>query len=192
MDPNIFWNNRDLSKVLNCTLYSHFCFLNCNTNILIPRFHDVIHSFTCNQMPLSHYQHSSLFPHPTWRSWMSAMVIWFHSGLTHRRRNAPVTCWRIWRSWMHRTTTSRASLRATSLWVDDFYYELWWWIAEIKVRANTHINPHFQTMKTLKVLDLKNNPLECNDDFRGTMKFLGTREVSANEPFICDVAKKQS
>jgi len=35
----------------------------------------------------------------------------------------------------------------------------------------------FQTMRTLKVLDLKNNPLECNDDFRGTMKFLGTREV---------------
>lgn len=35
-----------------------------------------------------------------------------------------------------------------------------------------------QTMRNLKVLDLKNNPLECNDDFRSTMKFLGSREVS--------------
>lgn len=35
----------------------------------------------------------------------------------------------------------------------------------------------FQTMRNLKVLDLKNNPLKCNDDFRNTMKFLGTREV---------------
>lgn len=32
-------------------------------------------------------------------------------------------------------------------------------------------------MKNLKVFDLKNNPLECNDDFRTLMKFLGTRKV---------------
>lgn len=32
-------------------------------------------------------------------------------------------------------------------------------------------------MKNLKIFDLKNNPLECNDDFRTLMKFLGTRKV---------------
>lgn len=32
-------------------------------------------------------------------------------------------------------------------------------------------------MKNLKVFDLKNNPLECNDDFRNLMKFLGLRKV---------------
>lgn len=34
-------------------------------------------------------------------------------------------------------------------------------------------------MKNLKVFDLKNNPLECNDDFRGLMKFLGLRKVNS-------------
>lgn len=33
-------------------------------------------------------------------------------------------------------------------------------------------------MTNLKVFDLKNNPLECNDEFRNLMKFLGTRKVS--------------
>jgi hypothetical protein len=32
-------------------------------------------------------------------------------------------------------------------------------------------------MKNLKVFDLKNNPLECNDDFTHLMKFLVTRKV---------------
>lgn len=36
-------------------------------------------------------------------------------------------------------------------------------------------------MKNLKVFDLKNNPLDCNDDFRNLMKFLGTRKAS----FFC-------
>jgi hypothetical protein len=33
-------------------------------------------------------------------------------------------------------------------------------------------------MKNLKVFDLKNNPLECNDDFKNLMKFLGLKKVS--------------
>lgn len=33
-------------------------------------------------------------------------------------------------------------------------------------------------MKNLKIFDLKNNPLECNEDFKGLMKFLGLRKVS--------------
>lgn len=32
-------------------------------------------------------------------------------------------------------------------------------------------------MKNIKVFDLKNNPLECNDDFKNLMKFLGSRKV---------------
>ena len=32
-------------------------------------------------------------------------------------------------------------------------------------------------MKNLKVFDLKNNPLDCNDDFKNLMKFLGSRKV---------------
>lgn len=32
-------------------------------------------------------------------------------------------------------------------------------------------------MKSLKVFDLKNNPIECNDDFRNLLKFLGSRKV---------------
>jgi hypothetical protein len=32
-------------------------------------------------------------------------------------------------------------------------------------------------MKNLKIFDLKNNPLECNEDFKGLMKFLGLRKV---------------
>lgn len=34
------------------------------------------------------------------------------------------------------------------------------------------------TMRNLKVFDLKNNPLDCNDDFKNLMKFLGTRKIS--------------
>jgi Leucine-rich repeat (LRR) protein len=34
------------------------------------------------------------------------------------------------------------------------------------------------TMVNLKIFDLKNNPLQCNDDFRNLMKFLGERKVS--------------
>lgn len=33
-------------------------------------------------------------------------------------------------------------------------------------------------MKNLKVFDLKKNQLECNEDFRGLMKFLGLRKVN--------------
>lgn len=36
-------------------------------------------------------------------------------------------------------------------------------------------------MKNLQVFDLKNNPLECNEDFRGLMKFLGMRKVNKTE-----------
>lgn len=32
-------------------------------------------------------------------------------------------------------------------------------------------------MKNLKVFDLKQNRLECNDEFKTLMKFLGTRKV---------------
>lgn len=38
-------------------------------------------------------------------------------------------------------------------------------------------------MKNLKVFDLKNNPLECNDDFRFLMKFLGLRKVREENIF---------
>jgi hypothetical protein len=34
-------------------------------------------------------------------------------------------------------------------------------------------------MKNIKVFDLKNNPLECNDDFKNLMKFLGSRKVKS-------------
>lgn len=39
-------------------------------------------------------------------------------------------------------------------------------------------------MKNLKVLDLKNNYLECNDDFRNLMKFLGTRKVRTTRKIV--------
>lgn len=42
-------------------------------------------------------------------------------------------------------------------------------------------------MKNLKVFDLKNNPLECNDDFKDLMKFLGFRKVNFLVIFILSI-----
>lgn len=41
-------------------------------------------------------------------------------------------------------------------------------------------------MKNLKVFDLKNNPLECNNDFRNLMKFLGLRKVRTFNNFFAN------